>query len=57
MGVECVGEEGKVERGDVGVGDEDVGGGGERGEEGACDVVVEVEAAVDGVFAEDGDLV
>ena len=54
---EGVGEEGEVERGDVGVGDEDVCVCGEGGEEGLRDVRVEVEAAVDGVLAEDGDRV
>ena len=54
---EGVGEEGEVERGDVGVGDEDVCICGEGGEEGLRDVRVEVEAAVDGVLAEDGDRV
>lgn len=53
VGVESVSEEGEVERCDVGVGDEDVGVGGEGGEEGVSDVVVEVESAVDGVSAED----
>ena len=53
-GVEGVGEEGEVEGGDVGVGDDNVGGGGEVCEDGACDVVVEVESAVDRVSAEDG---
>ena len=56
-GVEGVGEEGEVEGGDVGVGDDDVGGGGEVCEDGVCDVVVEVESAVDRVSAEDGDRV
>lgn len=54
---ECVCEEGEVERCDVCVGDEDVGVGGEISEEGVCDVVVEVESAVNAVSAEDGDLV
>jgi hypothetical protein len=53
--VEGAGDEGKVERGDVGVGDEDVGSGGEGADDGVCDVLVDVESAVDRVFPEDGD--
>lgn len=55
--VEGVVEELEVERRDVCVCDEDVCGGGECSEEGACDVVVEVESTVDRVSAEDGDRV
>lgn len=57
MLVERVGKEMEVEGCDVGVGNEDVGGCGEGGEEGGCDVVVEVKPTVDGVSTEDGDLV
>lgn len=54
--VKGVGKEREVEGCDVGVCDEDVRRCRERREEGSRDVVVEVESAVDRVFAEDGDL-
>lgn len=47
-------ESGEMKVCDVGVGDEDVGGGRERLEDGLDDVWDEMKATVNGMFAEDG---
>ena len=49
-------ESGKIETGDIGVGDKDVGGGWESFEDCLDNIWHEMESTVDGLLAEDGDL-